>query len=141
MLGFEALRDGRVDHRPEPDDDTRAYRRPEALVAPGIALAPLVTAMMDVSDGLLLDASRMAQARHGDARDRPRRRPHLPPPRIAATRRCAGGDDYQLLFTAPPATQLPVAAIPIGAVRAAGPHPVLLDETAPADAPLGYEHR
>jgi thiamine-monophosphate kinase len=39
-----------------------AYRRPIPLLAPGRALAPLATAMMDVSDGLLLDVSRMAEA-------------------------------------------------------------------------------
>lgn len=39
-----------------------AYRRPIPLLAPGRALAPSATAMMDVSDGLLLDASRMAAA-------------------------------------------------------------------------------
>src|SRR5690606_32682117 len=55
MLGFEALRDGT-------DGDSSAYRRPLARLAEGEALAPLVTAMMDVSDGLLLDASRLAGA-------------------------------------------------------------------------------
>ena len=49
MLGFEALRVGTgADHA--------AYTRPHARLAEGRILAPLVTAMMDVSDGLLLDA-------------------------------------------------------------------------------------
>jgi thiamine-monophosphate kinase len=39
-----------------------AYRRPVPLLAAGQALAPHARAMMDVSDGLLLDASRMAEA-------------------------------------------------------------------------------
>ena len=39
-----------------------AYRRPRALVAEGKALAPYASAMMDVSDGLLIDATRMATA-------------------------------------------------------------------------------
>nr|WP_208402972.1 thiamine-phosphate kinase [Sphingomonas japonica] len=38
------------------------YRRPVPRLAEGLALAPLVSAMMDVSDGLLIDASRMAAA-------------------------------------------------------------------------------
>ena len=38
------------------------YRRPEPRLALGQRLAPLVTAMMDVSDGLLIDAARMAEA-------------------------------------------------------------------------------
>ena len=39
-----------------------AYRRPIPLIAAGRALAALATAMMDVSDGLLLDMSRLASA-------------------------------------------------------------------------------
>jgi thiamine-monophosphate kinase len=39
-----------------------AYRRPVPLLAAGRALAPHAHAMMDVSDGLLLDALRMAEA-------------------------------------------------------------------------------
>ena len=39
-----------------------AYRRPVPLLAAGQALAPHAHAMMDVSDGLLLDARRMAEA-------------------------------------------------------------------------------
>ena len=39
-----------------------AYRRPVPLLAAGQALAPHAHAMMDVSDGLLLDAQRMAEA-------------------------------------------------------------------------------
>lgn len=39
-----------------------AYRRPRPLIAEGRALAPHVDAMMDVSDGLLIDAGRMAAA-------------------------------------------------------------------------------
>jgi thiamine-monophosphate kinase len=38
-----------------------AYRRPVPLLAAGQALAPLAHAMMDVSDGLLLDTLRMAR--------------------------------------------------------------------------------
>jgi len=38
------------------------YRRPTPRLAEGFRLAPLVHAMMDVSDGLLIDASRMAAA-------------------------------------------------------------------------------
>jgi thiamine-monophosphate kinase len=38
------------------------YRRPVPRLALGQALAPLASAMMDVSDGLLIDAARMAEA-------------------------------------------------------------------------------
>lgn len=39
-----------------------AYRRPVPLLAGGKALAPNANAMMDVSDGLLIDAKRLAEA-------------------------------------------------------------------------------
>ena len=39
-----------------------AYRRPRPLIDAGRVLAPTVHAMMDVSDGLLIDAARMAGA-------------------------------------------------------------------------------
>jgi len=38
------------------------YRRPVPLLVPGQVLAPVAHAMMDVSDGLLLDAMRLAEA-------------------------------------------------------------------------------
>ena len=48
------------------------YRRPSRGSSPGRALAPHVHAMMDVSDGLLIDAARMAAASGLARRDRPR---------------------------------------------------------------------
>ena len=45
----------------EPAGTARAYRRPRPRLEAGQRLAPLVAAMMDVSDGLLLDAARMAR--------------------------------------------------------------------------------
>ncbi len=131
MLGLEALKAG--------SGDSLAYRRPRALLADGQALAPLVSAMMDVSDGLLLDATRLAKASGVTlAIDRA-----AVPIATAEARRDEAlrwGDDYQLLFTVPPATALPVAATLIGTVLAAGEAPLLLDGTAP-DGALGYEHR
>lgn len=135
MLGFEALRDG------VSGVDTRAFRRPRPLLTEGRALAPLVSAMMDISDGLLLDASRMAQASGGTialdaaavplAEGMPEARRH-----DALT----WGDDYQLLFTCPPGCALPISApVRIGTVVAPVGHAVLLDGAPPAGA-LGFEH-
>src|SRR3546814_13403932 len=45
-----------------PPELVERYRQPRPRVELGIALAPLVSAMMDVSDGLLVDASRIADA-------------------------------------------------------------------------------
>lgn len=134
MAGFEALRDGT-------GADSLAYRRPEALLAEGIALAPLVTAMMDVSDGVLLDAARMARASDVTfAVDRT-----AVPIAVAEARRDEAlrwGDDYQLLFALPAGFTPPVAATCIGAAQPAGSTPILLDGQ-PLDeaAGLGFEHR
>src|SRR3546814_5560191 len=46
----------------EPASAIRAYRRPQPRLAEGRELAPIVHAMMDVSDGVLIDAARMARA-------------------------------------------------------------------------------
>src|SRR5438067_1856602 len=56
--GLAQLKDDR--HAAGPLGDI--YRRPVPLLRPGQALAPTAHAMMDVSDGLLLDAQRMAEA-------------------------------------------------------------------------------
>ena len=135
MLGFEAVRDGIY------SVDTRAFRRPRPLLTEGRALAPLVSAMMDISDGLLLDASRMAQASGVTivldaaavplAEGIPQARRH-----DALT----WGDDYQLLFTCEPGCLLPTTTpVRIGTVVAPVDHAVLLDGTPPAGA-LGFEH-
>lgn len=131
MLGFEALRDGT-------DADSLAYRRPAPRLAEGRALAPFVSAMMDVSDGLLLDAARLAQASgvmlHIDSAAVP-----FGGPLERKSEALRWGDDYELLFTAPADTVLPVAAHHIGHVTAKGEYPLLLDGEPPA-GPLGYEH-
>lgn len=135
MMGFEALRAGNT------FADTSAYRRPVPRLAQGRALAPLVTAMMDVSDGLLLDASRMAAASGATVSLDPALIPFpasLPPGR--ARDAMAWGDDYELLFTLPSEVAPPCSAHRIGSVLPAGPAPLLLGG-APLSGQLGYEHR
>lgn len=83
------------------------YRRPEPRLDAGRALAPLVSAMMDVSDGLLIDLSRLARASGAgalvDLDAVPLSKPYRlargsdRPARLAAT---TSGDDYELLFCA-----------------------------------------
>ncbi len=130
MMGLEALRAG--------SGDSLAYRRPAALIDQGIALAPHVTAMMDVSDGLLLDAGRMAQA-SGVTIDIASRTVPIAAPEQRRGDALRWGDDYQLLFTLPPRINSPVPAAPIGLVQDAGPASLLLDGQPPSGA-LGYEH-
>lgn len=86
-----------------------AYRRPQPQLTLGQALVPHVHAMMDVSDGLLIDAQRMAEASGCDITLMIETfplsaallavRPDVVDTRLAAA---TAGDDYQLLFAADP---------------------------------------
>lgn len=133
MIGLEALQA----NNPDPAASL-AYRRPQALVAQGQALAPLVSAMMDVSDGLLLDAWRMGAASGVtiaiDSAVVP-----LAAPEARRDEALRWGDDYQLLFTA--TATPPVPATRIGTVIARGEAPLMLDGVAMGDpARLGWQH-
>jgi thiamine-monophosphate kinase len=139
MLGFDAVRSGLDDPA-----SRAAFCRPRPLLAEGRALAPLVTAIMDVSDGLLLDASRIAQA-SGVNLDIERDAVPLAPGVAGSGRAYEAlrwGDDYQLLFTLPASVAPPIPATRIGTVGSAGQFPVTLDGAPPdPDLPLGYLHR
>ena len=130
MLGFEALQAG--------TGDSLAYRRPQALLDSGRALAPLVTAMMDVSDGLLLDASRLARASHVTLAITGAAVP-IATPEARRAEAMRWGDDYQLLFTLAAGTAPPCPAQRIGDVLEQTPEPLLLDG-APPLGQLGFEH-
>lgn len=132
MLGFEALREGT-------GQDSIAYRRPAPLLAEGQALAPLATAMTDISDGLLLDAWRMASASTATFAIESSAVPVADPARRDECLRW--GDDYQLLFTANADVVLPVPAFRIGTVGHLAAAPLLIDGEAHAHpAGLGYQH-
>jgi thiamine-monophosphate kinase len=130
MLGFEALKAG--------SGDSLAYRRPQALLAEGQALAPHVTAMMDISDGLLLDAGRMAEASGVTIAIDSAAVP-IATPEHRRGEALRWGEDYQLLFTLPAAALPPCPAFRIGQVQEAGNSPLLLDNQ-PPQGKLGYEH-
>jgi len=128
MLGFE----GATEHR-------AAFDRPVPRLAEGQALAPHVTAMMDVSDGLLLDAFRMAEASGVTFALDPGAIPVADAARADECMRW--GDDYALLFTAPPSATLPVRAHRIGTVTARTDAPLALgSEVFSEPASLGYRH-
>lgn len=133
MLGFEALRD-------MTSADSTAFRRPTPRLPEGRALAPLVTAMMDVSDGLLIDAARMATASGvtfaitSASVPFP---PSLPPERQDEAIRW--GDDYELLFTLPSGIEPPISAHCIGTATAPTASPVIVDGAVPHGT-LGYAH-
>jgi thiamine-monophosphate kinase len=128
MLGFE----GDPQHR-------AAFNRPTPRLAEGRALAPHVSAMMDISDGLLLDCWRMAGASEKSIALVRSAIPVADRARIDEALRW--GDDYELLFTAPAHIELPVPATRIGAVLPEGSARLLLDETAITSPDnLGYHH-
>jgi thiamine-monophosphate kinase len=132
------------------------YRRPVPLLGAGQVLARHATARMDVSDGLLLDALRLAQASgcvatididsfpltdafsQAQGQDREARL-------FAAT----GGDDYALLAALPPGLDPSTLSLPsgttitrIGNLEAGEPAIRLMSEGKPIESPegLGFEH-
>jgi thiamine-monophosphate kinase len=126
-----------------------AYHRPAAKLSEGQALAPHVTAMMDVSDGLLIDAERMAFASKVkvtiDLATIPLSAPYRQQRGDSIDSRlqaASWGDDYQLLFTAPAGLELPITATAVGHVTS-GSGLSLTDDGTPIPLPatLGYQHR
>lgn len=100
------------------DSHRAAYARPQPQLAVGQAVAGHVHAMMDVSDGLLIDATRMAAASHCRF-DIAMEAVPLSPATLTvqrdelATRLAAAtaGDDYQLLFAASPSMNATIRKI------------------------------
>ncbi len=133
MMGFEALRDGL-------EQSSTSYRRPIPLLAEGRAIAPLVTAIMDVSDGLLLDASRMADASNVTAMINSAAIP-IAAPESRRADAMRWGDDYQLLFTGPADTDWSIPVHRIGQIEARQGTALLIDGLAPGSRDtLGYRH-
>ena len=122
---------------------TARFSRPVPRITEGLALAPLVTAMMDVSDGLAGDLTKLCAASGVSAAIHA---PGIPLSRPAAAlvangtvgieSLIAGGDDYEILCTVPEADfeafasdarKASVAVTPIGAVIAGSAIPSFLD--------------
>ena len=133
-----------------------AYRRPVPQLAVGRLLAPHVTAMMDLSDGLLLDAMRLCAASKCGARVDldaiPLTRAYIAErgndrrARIAAA---TGGDDYALLAALPAQFDPLGLSLPARTILARvgtltdGEGLSLFDQGGEVPLPerLGYEHR
>ncbi|MBB5419261.1 thiamine-phosphate kinase [Paraburkholderia atlantica] len=139
----------------------QALERPEPRIALGLALRGIAHAALDLSDGLagdlrhILERSSMSASVDVDAVPRSAALRRLPPD---VQRRCtlAGGDDYELCFTAPAAARAAVeaaaqtAAVPvtrigtISALEAATDRPAIAWRNA-TGAPLtltlqGFDH-
>jgi thiamine-monophosphate kinase len=82
------------------------FERPVPRVGAGLALGPLATAAIDISDGLLADLGHVCKASGAtiDVERVPLSAELLSlfPPQEALAHALGGGDDYELLFTAPP---------------------------------------
>ncbi len=84
------------------------FYRPLPRVEAGVALGPIATAAIDISDGLLADLGHLCKASGCGASIDVERVPvsaellSLFPPQEALAHALGGGDDYELCFTAPP---------------------------------------
>lgn len=124
------------------------YRRPMPRLAEGRALAPVVHAMADVSDGLLIDAARMAAASGLSVTVAleavplsPAYRTHAGEDRAARLAAATAGDDYELLFALPQGEEPPCPATRVGGF-ATGSGLTLTDCGAAIELPtsLGFQH-
>ncbi|WP_380162465.1 thiamine-phosphate kinase [Kineococcus sp. R86509] len=143
--GLDLLLRGRLDG---PEDLLSAHRRPVPPVAAGPAAQRAgASALMDVSDGLLRDAGRIAAA-SGVTLD------------LATTSGAAlwiadlvrtagvraeefvltGGEDHALLACFPADVELPEPFVAVGRVLARGEHPVLVDGAPWGGRGTGWDH-
>ena len=142
------------------DRDARAWLRerflwPTPRVALGERLRGFASACIDVSDGLLADAGRLAQASHAGAElawaELPLSQPLLEVLGEVRARELAfsGGDDYELCFAVPPqnvarlTAQLPPQEwryARIGVLRAEPGTVVMRDGSVMEFSHSGYEH-
>lgn len=140
--GLKLLQEGKT----EPGELIRAYRVPVPHLTLGQSLSPMAHAMMDISDGLLIDARRMAAASncaidihhvplseiyesvHGDTVEA----------RLAAA---TAGDDYVLLVALGADRDPPRGLIEVGAFKRGEGLTLHLDgKSVRLPARLGYEH-
>jgi thiamine-monophosphate kinase len=144
--GLEALVRGLA----VPDEHLAPWRLPRARIEAGLAAAASARAAIDVSDGLALDAWRLAEASDvalvfernalwDEALDEASARVGIPALELALH----GGEDYALLVTAPSDVALGEAFRRIGSVRAFdGASRLVLDdgETLTPVTPKGFDH-
>ncbi len=130
------------------------YRRPMPRLALGLALRGLATACIDVSDGLLLDAARLAEASGVGLAIEEAALPLSDAARasgVTPAGLAAMGDDYELLFTAPTGQGAAVgtaarrAGVRIARIGQCLPEPGLILRDAsgrprPLPPRLGFQH-
>jgi thiamine-monophosphate kinase len=127
----------------------KRYRRPLPRLALGLALRGVASAAMDASDGLLIDAARLAEASGLGVAIASAAIPLSEAARVSGVpvaELAALGDDYELLFAAPEGAGAAVRAaadaarVPVARIGRLEPGVGLtLDGVAPLR--LGYQHR
>lgn len=143
--------------RPGDSDAARRLAEPEPRVALGERLRGIATSAIDVSDGFAQDLGHILESSRVRARVRYE---DLPPhaglerPEIGEElrRRCvlAGGDDYELVFTAAPARrgeieqigrELALRLARVGAIEPGEPALAVVDAAGnPIEPPAGFDH-
>lgn len=100
-----------------------AYFQPKPLISLGHKLTSITSSGVDISDGLLLDAARFAEASKLTAFIRLDDIPFSPPAkkilsqlkpavrRKIQTEMMSWGDDYQLMFSAPPSKEYDISSL------------------------------
>ncbi len=136
-------------------ENARAAKRlhePEPRVALGERLRGLASAAIDVSDGFAQDLGHILERSGVGAQVRYADLPKFPIRDAALERRCvlAGGDDYELAFTAPPAARAAIAALAaplgvalarVGSIEAGAPRLRLLDaQGREMEIAAGFDH-
>ncbi|KAF0163074.1 MAG: thiL [Rhodocyclaceae bacterium] len=126
-----------------------ALHRPQPRVALGLALRGIASAAIDISDGLLADLGHILEQSGRAARLQIR---NLPAAGLARDCLLAGGDDYELLFTAAAALDRDIMALAaklelpltrIGEIVAGPPGELVLrdaDGSVITPARRGYDH-
>jgi thiamine-monophosphate kinase len=115
------------------------HRRPEARLDVGRKIARYATAAMDLSDGLSLDLQRLCrESRVGASLTGP-----LPLAKGASLEQALhGGEDYELLFTAPPKRNVPakIAGVPITRIGEITQNTGTITYKERLLEPLGFDH-
>ncbi|HEY1946449.1 MAG TPA: thiamine-phosphate kinase [Bryobacteraceae bacterium] len=104
----------------------KRHLRPEPRIAAGIALRKAgISAAMDLSDGLSLDLARLCKESRTGAEISSNRLPLASGASIHHA--LHGGEDYELLFTAPPKLKIRLPVTEIGVITKQHPGKILLD--------------
>ncbi len=125
-----------------------AWCMPRARIAEGLALAPVATSAIDISDGLAKDLHRVLDASGVGARLWADALPRALDFDALATALgldpvtllIAGGEAYELLFTAPPDIAMPAWAHPIGEIVPTRELVLDVGGQTRAVGPLGFDH-